>query len=282
MSLAVDPSSRGARRLRSTAAFLCLAVILAQCPVVAWGNVAHRAIARLAAQRLSERARSEVTALLGTQTLVDVALWADEVRNTTHPQTYNWHFTNIPISSSGYVRARDCRPSPRGDCVVAAIERLEVQLRTNTSRQARREALQFLVHLIGDVHQPLHAAQNNDLGGNNRRIVPIGNSETLHSAWDSGIIRASGRNENALVNAANQWLRTQNEAQLAAGAPADWANEGFRLARDVAYREVQGDNAITNTERIEAIGLVEKKVARAGVRLAATLNRAFAGGVTNE
>ena len=136
--------------------------------------------------------------------------------------------------------------------------------------------------MFARVHQPLHAAQNNDQGGNGRTIAPIGNSETLHGAWDSGIIRASGRNENALVNTANQWLQTQNETQMAAGAPADWANEGLRLARDVVYREVQGDNAITNAERIEAIGLIEKKVARAGVRLAAVLNRTFAGGITNE
>ena len=102
---------------RIAAAFLCLVVILAQGPVAAWGNVAHRAIARLAEQRLSPRARSEVAALLGTQTLTDVALWADEARNTTHPQTYNWHFTNTPIAAPGYVRARSsaapCRAEQR-------------------------------------------------------------------------------------------------------------------------------------------------------------------------
>jgi hypothetical protein len=267
---------------RHSAIVLCLAVLVSERPVDAWGNVAHRAIARLAQQRLSERGSTEVATLLGGRPLADVALWADEVRNTTHPQTYNWHFTNIPIGSSGYQRVRDCRPSPRGDCVVAAIERLQITLRTNTSPPARREALQFLVHLVGDIHQPLPTGHNNDRGGNDRAIAPIGFAENLHGAWDAGIIRASGRNETALVNSANQWLLTQNEAEIASGAIADWANEGFRIARDVAYGGVQGDNAISPAERTEAIRIIEKRIASCGVRLAAVLNRAFAGGTTEE
>jgi hypothetical protein len=248
--------------------------------VGAWGPVAHRAVARLAQQRLTPAARTQVGALLPGESLADVAVWADDVRDTTHPHTAHWHFTNIPITSSGYRRERDCRPSPKGDCVVAAIERLQVELRTSTNQTARREALKFLVHFVGDIHQPLHTGQNNDRGGNDREIAMIGGSQNLHSAWDSGIIRASGRDEDDLVEAASRWLSTQNETLIAGTAALDWANEGFRLARDVAYPAVRGDNRITSSERTEAARIIEKRVARGGVRLAAVLNRAFAGGIT--
>src|SRR5919109_539363 len=108
---------------RFFAVVLCLALFVPELPLSAWGEAAHRAVARVAEQRLSPRATSHVRALLGRESLADVSLWADEVRDTTHPHTANWHFVNIPIASAGYVRQRDCRPSPEGDCVIAAIER---------------------------------------------------------------------------------------------------------------------------------------------------------------
>jgi hypothetical protein len=262
------------------ACVICCIVIGIGSPVGAWGPIAHRAIARLAEQRLTPQAKTHVAALLAGQPLANVALWADDVRTTTHPQTYNWHFTNIPIGSSGYVATRDCRPSPRGDCVVAAIERSTLTLRSSKVVSSRKDALQFLVHLVADIHQPLHTGHNADRGGTDRTIAEIGNADNLHGAWDSGIIRASGRNENALVAVANQWLQTQNESQIANSAVVEWANEGFRLARDVAYREVAGDNAITLAERQEAIRIIEKRIAKAGVRLAAVLNRALAAATT--
>jgi hypothetical protein len=243
-------------------------------PAFAWGPAAHEAVATLAAERLTPATAKEVAALLGRESLVQVSVWADEVRNTTHTHTTGWHFTNIPITSSGYRASRDC---PQGSCVVAAIQRQEAILRDRTRpAAARAEALKFLVHLIGDIHQPLHAADAGDRGGNNREIEMVGGSRNLHAAWDSGIIQSRGSSTRALVTAANQWLQTQTESTVAGGSAEDWANESYRLARDITYAQVRGDNAITGPERVEALRIIEKRIARAGVRLAAVLNRAMA------
>ena len=234
-------------------------------PAFAWGPAAHDAVARVAAQRLTPAAQKEVSSLLGAQSMSDVAVWADEVRNTTHTQTTSWHFTNIPLTSAGFSRSRDCQ----GNCIVAAIERQLATLQDRTRpRVQRQEALKFLIHFIGDLHQPLHAADSRDRGGNDRSVAPIGGATNLHAAWDSSFVeRLFGG------------LQTQRESDLVTGTFADWANESLRLARDLVYVQVKGDNAIVGGERQEAVRIIEKRVARAGVRLANVLNRAFAPAV---
>ena len=106
-----------------------LAVALTLLPVSvaqlgAWGGQGHHIIARIALSRLTPEVQRTVTALLGPEDFVTISTWADDVRSA-RPETYNWHFVNIPHGPSKYDAARDCKPSDRGDCVVAAIERRE-------------------------------------------------------------------------------------------------------------------------------------------------------------
>jgi hypothetical protein len=250
-----------------------LAALSMTAPVIAWGPAAHQAVAAIAAPRLTADVQKQIATLLGGETLPQVAVWADDVRETTHRHTTPWHFTNIPVTSSGYSSARDCR---QGNCIVAVIARQEAVLRDRTRpRQQRTEALKFLVHFVGDVHQPLHAGDAEDRGGNERRIVQIGNAVNLHAAWDSGILQSGRRTTATIVLAANAWLKTQQEPLIARGSPVDWANESHRISRDVVYPQLKGDNAIVGAEQQQALRIIEERVARAGVRLAALLNRAL-------
>lgn len=256
---------------------VCLLSLIPVADAGAWGPDGHLAVARVAQARLTPAAQAAIAALLGRQSIVDVAVWADEVRNTTHPQTYNWHFTDVPLEAAGFQRSRDCRPNPeKGDCSVAALERLTATLRDPTQPQdARREALMFIVHIVGDIHQPLHSAERrHDRGGNDVQIAEIGLAKNLHAAWDSGIIRASGKDDRLLAAAAEQWLSSQNAAALAQGSFVDWTNEGHVLARTVVYPQA-ADLRISNAERVDALRIIEKRIARAGVRLASVLNQAF-------
>jgi hypothetical protein len=242
----------------------------------AWGPAGHRAVAEIAAARLTPSVHAAARHLLGGATLADVAVWADDVRETTHPQTANWHFVNTPIAAEGYVASRDCVPLERGDCILAALRRVERQLADEElPRTRRREALMFLVHLMGDLHQPLHVGHNGDRGGNSRVIARIGGAVDLHRAWDSGIIRASGGTVRSLVRAAAAWLRTQDQRRIAQGSYEDWAAEGVRIARDVAYAQA-ADDRISPAERRQALAIVEQRIAVAGVRLAFVLDRALA------
>jgi hypothetical protein len=252
---------------------MCLLLIVLAAPVSAWGPAGHEAVAQVAAQRLTPLVQKQVATLLGGQPMWQVAVWADDVRDTTHRHTNAWHYTNIPITSTGFARARDCR---QGNCVVAAIERLETVLRDRSRpRTERQEALKFLIHFVGDIHQPLHAGDSGDRGGGDRAIAAIGGSTNLHFAWDGGIIRSQNANAASLASAANAWLRTQGDRAPAVGSVIDWANESHRIARDVVYVQVKGDNAIAGSERFEALRIIERRIALSGMRLAAVLNRAL-------
>jgi hypothetical protein len=159
----------------------------------AWGYEAHRVIAEIAEQFLQPQTVHQVRALLAIEnvtTLADVSTWADEIRQQ-HPETAHWHFVSIPIhplagEPKEYDATRDC---PYGDCVVAKIEEFERVLsdRQKPDRE-RLEALKYLVHFIGDVHQPLHASNDHDRGGNDVTVMFMGLPTNLHAVWDSGII----------------------------------------------------------------------------------------------
>src|SRR5512139_924436 len=138
-----------------------------------WGRDGHQVIANLAQSRLSPQARKGVAALLHGATPASVSTYADNYRNN-HPETARWHFVNIPLGDGHYNPARDCVPSPQGDCIIAAIDRFSAILADPSRPQDERaEALKFLVHLVADLHQPLHATNNNDRGGNDTKVTGI-------------------------------------------------------------------------------------------------------------
>jgi hypothetical protein len=249
---------------------LTSAFCLAATPVLSWDREAHEAVALLAEQQLTDGAKRAVTELLNGQRMADVVSWPEDVRNTTHRETYNWHFVNIPLGSNGYDPRRDCQPAPRGDCIIAALERAEQEVATpSATSEQRRVALIFLIHLIADLHQPLHVSDNNDRGGNGRP-VEIADARNLHSAWDSGIIHASGKTVADLISDAKQRAPANTVTR---GSYADWAMEGFAIARDVVYKQVEGDERIVDAERGAAIEVISTQIARAGARLAAVIER---------
>jgi S1/P1 Nuclease len=236
----------------------------------AWGPEAHRIVARLAAARLSPAARREAAGLLGGRTLPDVSFWADEIRNQ-RPETYRWHFVDIPRRARTYHPARDCRPTPRGDCIVAAVERERAVLANRTAGARRRgEALMFLVHLIGDLHQPLHCADDHDAGGNDVHVVFLGRPDNLHAVWDSGLLAASRIGETARVRRLEAWIDGR-DATLGAGTVVDWVLASHRAAAAHAY-VLPADHRLGPAYVAANLPVVDHQLALAGVRLARLLN----------
>jgi hypothetical protein len=137
---------------------------------LAWNGEAHQLVAWIAEERLSENAKAGVADLLDGAHLSDaeVASWADEIRRQ-RKNTAPWHYVNIPVDSDGYDAKRDGHD---GANVIDAVERFEKVLAdTKAPREDRVEALKFLVHFMGDLHQPLHCADRNGDKGGNKRLV---------------------------------------------------------------------------------------------------------------
>lgn len=162
---------------------LCLAPV--RC--AAWGNTAHRIIARVALSQLSAQAVTRVKDILQKDDFVASATYADEVR-PLRPDTARWHFVDIPKGASYYIARRDCVD---GDCLVAVVERFQRYL-TDSTREGRPvsaddvEALKFLIHLVGDLGQPFHCYDDGDRGGNTIEVRFFDRKTTnLHAVWDS-------------------------------------------------------------------------------------------------
>ena len=175
---------------------LLLLMTLAAQAAHAWGTQGHRVVAELAWTQLTPQARDAANRLLALEpgaTLASVSTWADDTRDEA---TRQWHFVNFPRGSCTYDPLRDC---PDGQCVIAAIERQMAVLGSNAPDIQRLVALKYVVHLVADVHQPLHAGHADDRGGNLYQLQAFGNGSNLHAVWDTGLLRERNETVKALV-----------------------------------------------------------------------------------
>jgi S1/P1 Nuclease len=240
-------------------------------PARAWGPEGHVVIAMVAEDRLTPQTRKAVRKILSGAPLATAALFADEYR-VTHPETTRWHFVDIPFEASGYDEARDCQVLTNGDCIIHAIERAKAVIKDPKAKPFdRSDALKYLVHFVGDLHQPFHAIErkqadgSGDEGGNKVDVKFFDNRTNLHALWDSGLILDTERTAEDYAALLKQQLAGMNETQWRTGTTVDWAHESHAAAKQ-AYVD---DNAVLGQAYFDAqIVVVDKRLALAGARLA--------------
>jgi hypothetical protein len=150
------------------AMFLVLALILSSSTGFPWGREGHQVVALIAEKYMTARALSKAGDLLDGSAVDAVASWADEYRQD-HRETGPWHYIDIPLTDSKIDLAREC---PNGDCVIAKTKQFVAVLKDpNADKNAKAQALKFVIHFAGDLHQPLHDEDNGDKGGNTRRVI---------------------------------------------------------------------------------------------------------------
>jgi hypothetical protein len=265
----------------------------------AWAPQGHRTVGAIADRLLTPAARSAVGELLaddrdkfgnpsGRTTLEAVANWADELHGTPAARG-RWHYDDVPVCGSA-PKGRYCAD---GQCNTEQLKRMVAVLADNGAPQRERnEALKWVVHLVGDIHQPLHAADNDDRGGNLVPVVLEGvhtrGRENLHRVWDNDLVRLAlhtssrqqpPRNIDALAGEAQQLV-----SEAGQGSPDSWARESNNLARNVAYHyagftcDAMPENIVVldAAYQEEAEALVRERLLLAGARLAALLNQTLA------
>jgi hypothetical protein len=262
---------------------LLLLATLIPIQLSAWGPKGHAIVADLAQSRLTPAARANLQLLLGNDSLASIASWADQVRKD-RDESFGWHFVDIPKDALVFSQERDCfRPqdkhkdaaTDRHNCVVDRIEMFQKILGDSAaSRESRLEALKWIVHFVGDLHQPLHAIDE-ARGGNDIKLPVFGSPKcgdydcNLHWAWDTLLLEHAGLSQEDYVRQLNKLIAQKHLEKLAGGTPADWANESHLQARLlVEPRPAAIDEAYYQAN----IELVNGKLALAGVRLAALLN----------
>jgi len=267
--------------------------LLAAGPAVAWAVLGHRMVGELAQRHLTPAARDEVARLLAGEanpTLGGVAIWADLLRDADPARfkaTAPWHYINAQGGGCNMDRARDC---PGGNCVVGAIEaQLAIVADRNQPLPARRDALKFLVHFVGDIHQPMHAGNRVDRGGNNFQVslrTPLKPEAyalknyvdgvmgtNLHAVWDYYVLAGRGLGLAAYSDRldALPWPPMPD----AISPPLAWAGESCRLidARSLYPVQHTMDHGYLDAMR----PLAEQRVRQGAWRLATLLNQALGG-----
>jgi len=249
---------------------LVLTTAFVPAPVLAWGSQGHHVIARLASAQLSAKAQREVQRLLALEpgaTLESISIWAD---NNRAPETARWHYVNLPRGDCRYDAARDC---PQGQCVVAAIERQMAVLASDAMTSTDDErllALKYLVHFVGDVHQPLHAGHEDDRGGNRFQLQAFMVGTNLHALWDTGMIRHRDESMAAMSQRLLSAPRPAPHDKTLIASAADAAEESCRIVGSPGFYPARQ----LDLEYVEKfMPVLEQRLVLAATRLAALLNR---------
>jgi hypothetical protein len=229
-----------------------------------------------------------VATLLGSgHSLASVASWADDARDQ-RPETYNWHFADIPINIATYNAARDCKANKeKGDCIVAELGRLKDELACGTADK-KLDALKFTVHFLGDIHQPLHTVDELT-GGNDVKVdifmrgatctakcEPTRFSTNFHSAWDQGLIKAMVWDWGAYVDRLEAgWLASADAhaTGIDGGTPEQWANDAHGVAATV-WQLRPADNVLDDRYLRDVLPMLDRQLGVAGLRLAKFINDA--------
>jgi len=249
-------------------AFLWLHII--SVPAFSWYDTGHRVVALLAETGLTQKARKQVQDILpaGT-TLADAAVWPDH-EGRSFNDLDPLHYVSIDEAAPGYDQSRDC---PKRDCMVEALGWFIAALGDRTTpMMVKRIALRYVVHLMGDMHQPLHAGRARDRGGTLITVSYRGKTTNLHYFWDSDLVDLDGVSVEDIVERLSRRINDNAKSKWQAGGPIDWTNESLRLARSHAY--ALGDAVELSDRYVEnARPIVRTRLLQAAVRLTWVLNR---------
>ncbi len=284
----------------SLAASVMLGLATTSTQALAWGREGHQVVAALAWDYLTPEARNTINLILrqdkDTLTPPDFmsrSTWADAWRAAGHKETGEWHFVDIELDHPDLAQACYNFPTqdgpaskgPAKDCIVNKIPQFEKELADpKTPPTERILALKYVVHFVGDLHQPLHASDNHDKGGNCVRVALGGPRTTnLHSYWDTALVSELDPDPNSLANKLFTQITYDDKQKWQQGTPADWAQESFSFAQKYAYQLdsqpgcSQDSAPITLPPGYDAAAqtVVREQLMKAGVRLAYVLNTAL-------
>jgi hypothetical protein len=252
---------------------LTLIILCVNCvPVFGWGAKGHNIIAGIAETHLSRKAKKEVHRLLEGHTMVYFSVWMDEIRSdSTYAYTSTWHYANVDEGQSYATMQKE----PNGDVITATILSINQLKNKSLPDSTRAMYLRFLIHLIGDMHCPMHAGRLSDRGGNGFTVKWKGANTNLHSYWDTSVI------EDARYWSSIEWstyidiaMNKKQRRAIEAGTPLDWFDDTVAYAADI-YKNTTVNETLTVPYARKYTPLLEKQFLKAGYRLAGLLNDIF-------
>ncbi|MFT7619194.1 MAG: 5'-nucleotidase (lipoprotein e(P4) family) [Planctomycetota bacterium] len=247
----------------------CFFISQAIC-VEAFGPTGHRVVAKIAEAHLSPRTKAVIHEILGTQSLIQISTWADEIRSDPRWRHAGpWHY--VSIEDGGSYRPGPMKSLGNPKDIVQAIAHFRSVLKDLAQPKAKRaEALKWVVHLVADIHQPLHVGRSKDKGGNSIKATWFGEKTNVHAIWDEGLIEStklSYTELSAFINHATEEEKTSWRQSTV----MDWAKESMSH-RDQVYSVPRSDRSGSYVYAFKNLPLVKTRLNQAGIRLAAMLN----------
>ena len=238
----------------------------------AWGPKGHDVVASVAENHLSKRALKRINEVLDGESMVYVANWLDNASHTPeYAYTKTWHNVNVEPSEGSYAESQR---EPKGD-VVTAVNAIVERLKSGElTREEERAELMMLIHLVGDMHCPMHAGHKSDRGGNGTQVTFFGKSKNLHSVWDSDIVESAHRWSYTEWQKQIDRLNPKQCRAIVQGTPNDWIEECVTLADDVYRNSATGAN-LSYDYVAQHASVVELQLLKGGLRLAALLEEVY-------
>jgi hypothetical protein len=274
---------------RPVAFALSAALAVAASPAAAWGPIGHRVSAELAERNISGRTRAHVEQILGRERLPEAATWPDDERSNPDPfwrqEASPWHYVTL---SPGQRADQLAHPS-EGDAATALARFTAVLRDPAASREDKARALRFVVHIVGDLHMPLHTGKPGDRGGNDFKVTWFGAPQNLHWVWDEGIINDQQLSFSEYAERLHSRTTPAEVLQWWDARPGTWIDESTAL-RDRIYPATGGEAGQGTLESPVALSWdyvwqwrpsLEQRLQQAGVRVAAYLDWVFAEPATD-
>lgn len=254
------------------------ALIVGALFLISWGFKGHQAVAMIAENHLTPQAKAAVKDLLGTASLSEVSTWADEVRNdAAFKGTAGWHFVDLPLGLT-FDQFGAAVKAQGEDNVFGAMQKARIVLTHPQSTRAQKvEALKFLVHFVGDAHQPMHVSRKEDKGGNTIQVRFDNEGTNLHSLWDSKLIDHQGLSVVEMSKAYDKATPAEI-GQWQADQPMQWLWESYQISTKL-YSEVEKNTNLDEDYYRMHMDIVERRIDQGGIRLAGVLNAIYSGKV---
>ncbi len=236
-----------------------------------WGKTGHRVTGHIAQNYLSGKAKRALNDLLEGHSLAFVSTYADEIKADRKYSKYSaWHYVNYSLG----MRYEDSEKSEYGDIITAIEECTRVIKDKNRSREDRVFHLKMLIHLIGDLHQPMHASRAEDKGGNDIQVLWFGEGSNLHRVWDKNLIVSYGMTYTELANELDEVSRKERK-KIQEGTIYDWVDESHKICAELYDSTAVGEK-LGYQYAYQYNDLLFQQLQRGGLRLAKVLNDLFA------
>lgn len=242
----------------------------------AWGQLGHRVIGELAEQRINGKTRAEIELILGEEDIAEASTWADEQRS--NPEAFwqdeagPYHYVTVP---PGTTYAKVGAPE-RGDALSALAQFAATVRDPAASREDRALALRFIIHIVGDVHQPLHAGNGTDSGGNDVKVRWFGQETNLHSVWDSRMIEGQDLSYTEYTSRLGRQIEASDTIAWWEPNPEVWIGESTQLRDPIYPQAADGMPNLGYSYQYQHLATAELRLQQGGVRLAAYLDWLFA------